>query len=764
MKFHLMKAAALAGAIAMALPVMGQDAQSSGSVQQTTLNDNGGFSINLRNQKISPQQLEKALPAMLGLSSQNTLKETKRNEDNFGIIHIAYQQYFKGIPVQDGLVLAHIKNGLVTSVNGTILAIPDEFPMPAQRITAEKALAIAQKVMGVSGLIKKYPAELVMMKNKTGENSAFVLAWKVRVDGKNEDGKISMDRVYLNAATGDLVNSISLINDADVTANAETLYRGQKQITADSYNGKYRLKDNARKIYTYNAGGVEPSSSWTATSPFVEDVDYINATTDWDEVKTLQTIVITALGNAGFIGGVGQNAVLIAAVGHGTATSIDDANLLSMNILYSANTLPVTATGLQVQVEDDSLFGAFAKVDFSTGDVVDSMAFPMPDTTLGTHNWSDTAGNQGTYFLEMAKNPALDAHWGMEMTHDFYLNELNRNSYDGNGGAVKNYINGTLTLLGTQNNAAALSAPYNSMIYGLGDGVSMGPVVGLDVMGHEFSHMVTGNNGHGGLNYQNESGALNESFSDMMGTAIEFYADSANANWTIGEGVVLQSPFYMRSMSEPNGPTIAPGFQRQPDTYLGDYWYSGNQDNGGVHVNSGVPNKWFYLLSEGGSGTNDNSYQYNVTGQGIDKAAKIAYQTLTQYLTPSATFVDAYNGSLNAAEDLYGANSSEYEAVKEAWLAVGVPNNDDTTGINTVLSENEFVKIYPNPATTKVNIQSTWNQPLEVAIFSIAGAKVRTVVVKPGHNSLSVAGLSRGTYLLKYELNQQAYAEKLTLR
>lgn len=761
MKFKLLKAVAIAGVVGLSLPSMAQS-NNQGLSQQASLKDNGGFSFNLRNQKISQQQLEKALPGMLGLSSQNKLKEIKRNTDRFGNLHVSYQQYFKGIPVQDAVILMHLKNGMVTSVNGVILPVPDEFPMPANPLSAESAISTAQKLMAVTQLLHPFQPQLVMMKNKAGESKAYVLAWNVRIDGKDKDGLLKMNRVFVNAQTGSLINTFPLIYDASVTANAETLYRGQRQITTDSVNPTmYVLRDSVRKIYTFNAGGVEASSGWGATSPFETDVDYVNPSKNWEEAKSLQSFRVDSLYSNSFISGVGQNSLLAAAVGHGQISSIDDADLLTLNLLYSAYTLPIKVNGLYIPVKDDSLFGAMAKINYS-GDIIDSFAFRMPDTTLGTHAWSDTSGNKGKYVIEMVKNPALDAHWGMEETHDFYNEEFGRNSYDGNGAEVRNYINGTFATLGTQNNAAALSY-YGSMIYGMGDGDNMGPVVGLDVMGHEFTHMVTDNNGNGGLNYQNQSGALNEAISDMMGTSIEFFADSANATWTIGEDVVLTAPYYMRSMPNPKGPNFAPGFQRQPDTYLGEYWYTGNQDNGGVHINSGVPNKWFYLVSEGGTGTNDNNYHYQVTGQGIDKAQQIVYQALTQYLTPTATFVDAYNATLNAALDVYGPDSAEYNAVKAAWLAVGVPYNDSTSGIETAAPRNNFVNIYPNPASSQFTLKSSWTKPFELSIYSVTGARIRTVKVNPGQNTVSISDLSKGTYFLKYEIEKESYAEKLSV-
>lgn len=756
-----MTAVALSGVLAASLPA---NAQSGTPVtaEQKHQSPDGSFSINFRSQKVSQQQLEQAMAGLLGMGKQTSFKEMARKTGSSGLTHIAYQQYFKGIPVQDGMVLVHLKNGLVTSANGVALPVPDDYALPASRMSAEQAIAAAQRALSITALLNRYPAELVITRNTAEGQTGFVTAWRVRIDGRNADGKVKMNKVFVNAENGALINTYPLINESDVTANAETLYQGVRTITADSYQGGYRLRDSARKVYTYNAGGVEPTGSFSQ-NPFVEDVDYVSATQDWGKVLTLNTFSIDTLGSASFLSGVGQSAVLVTAVAHGGLTSIDDADVLTMNYTFSAS-MPVIAQGLQVQVEDDSLSGAIAKVDFN-GNPLDSLAFPMSDTSVGVHHWNDTAGNAGTYTMEMAKNPALDAHWGMEMTHDYYKQIFNRDSYDGQGSKVRNYVNGTMMMMGTQTNAAALPDPYNSMVYGMGDGVTMGPVVGLDVMGHEFTHMVTDHNGFGGLNYQDESGALNESFSDMMGVSIRFFADSSIGTWTIGEGVVLEAPYYMRSMSEPNGPANAGNsFTRQPDTYHGTFWYSGQQDDGGVHINSGVPNKWYYLLSEGGSGTNDNNYQYQVTGQGLAKAEQIAYATFTQYLTPSATMVDAYYGSLDAATDLYGAHSPEYIAVQHAWWAVGVPNNDDsTTAITTVKSHSDYVSVYPNPASTTVTISSTWQQPIEMVIYSITGAKVQTISVPTGRKAVDISALSKGTYFIKYRVSHQTFAEKLTV-
>ncbi|MCX6327753.1 MAG: M4 family metallopeptidase [Bacteroidia bacterium] len=260
-------------------------------------------------------------------------------------------------------------------------------------------------------------------------------------------------------------------------------------------------------------------------------------------------------------------------------------------------------------------------------------------------------------------NPGLDAHWGIEKTYDYYLNKHGRNSFDNAHGLIKSYVYYDINI----NNAF-----WNGTInLGDGGGKEDGPKTSINTLAHEFTHGVSQNNGSGGLNYQNESGAISESFSDIFATAVEFYAKPATANWLHGDESSLIGSC-VRSLENPK-------LKQQPNTYQGQYWANplnlNDGDAGGVHTNSGIMNYWFYLLSQGGSGVNDPpwSNSYSVAGIGITKAEEIAYRTLTNFSLPiNATFYDAMQGSLNAAEYIYGAGSVEYWQVKAAWYAVGV--------------------------------------------------------------------------------------------
>ncbi|MEP6674099.1 MAG: M4 family metallopeptidase [Ferruginibacter sp.] len=271
------------------------------------------------------------------------------------------------------------------------------------------------------------------------------------------------------------------------------------------------------------------------------------------------------------------------------------------------------------------------------------------DFTDADNSWNNVNTNKDQY--------ATDAHWGAEKTYDYYFSKFNRSSVDNAGFALLSYVHVNLVAQGYPDNVNAF---WDGSRMSYGDGNSTyTPLTALDITGHEITHGVTEHSSN--LNYSGQSGAMNEGFSDIFGTAIEFYAKPGSANWLIGENIGAA----FRSMSNPNQFS-------QPDTYLGTYWYTGSADNGGVHTNSGVLNFWFYLLSQGGSGTNDVGTAYSVTGIGIDKAAAIAYRTNTFYLISTSTFANARTYAIQSATDLYGAGSAEVIATTNAWAAVNI--------------------------------------------------------------------------------------------
>lgn len=268
-------------------------------------------------------------------------------------------------------------------------------------------------------------------------------------------------------------------------------------------------------------------------------------------------------------------------------------------------------------------------------------------TTLPGTLWSDL---DNIYNASLDK-AAVSSQYNMAITYDYFKNVLNRNSFDGNGAQIKSSVH-----VGTSYNNAYWNG--TQLAFGDGDGNTFIPLSGaLDVVAHELTHAVTTYTAD--LTYQNESGALNEAMSDILGTAVEFYAN-ADPDWLCGEDIAgpgLGTPA-LRSLENP----AAYG---DPDHY--SKRYTGTSDNGGVHTNSSIINKAAYLIGNGGT-----HYGVTVQGQGVNVMEKVFYRALSTYMTSSTNFAQSRLACVQAATDYYGAGSAQVQAVKDAFTAVGI--------------------------------------------------------------------------------------------
>ncbi|AZI68565.1 M4 family metallopeptidase [Cloacibacterium normanense] len=323
---------------------------------------------------------------------------------------------------------------------------------------------------------------------------------------------------------------------------------------------------------------------------------------------------------------------------------------------------------------------------------------------------------------------ATDAHWGAEKTVDYLKAQFNRNSIDNNHFAIKSYVHYSRNYF---------NAFWDGSRMTYGDGSSTNgnkPLTALDVCAHEIGHGMTTKTAN--LVYQKESGALNEAFSDILGNSVEFWARPTKASWKLGEDF----NYVIRDMANPNA-------YGDPDTYGGTYWVNPNctpsstNDYCGVHTNSGVLNFWYYLLVNGGSGTNDKGFAYNVTGVGLDKAAQIAYRTLTTYLTSTSTYANARTYSLQAAADLYGAGSAEVTQTTNAWNAVGVGGGTSPAGrVAADATTAPVYKVAANVDRVYINFESENAEMRNVELVSITGKKVaaKSAKVVQGANNVEV--------------------------
>jgi len=340
-----------------------------------------------------------------------------------------------------------------------------------------------------------------------------------------------------------------------------------------------------------------------------------------------------------------------------------------------------------IETSFDAGLNKYVLNDLTRGNGIVTYNSANTNTMPSTHFQDNDNNWTAAEFNNTAKdNAALDAHLGAIKTYDFWKNTFNRNSFDDNNGQIRNYVHYNAT---SGSATGWDNAQWNGTAMRYGDGNSFNVLTAIDVIGHEIGHGVCQYTA--GLAYQNQSGALNEGFSDIWGTCIEQYALNGNLNapqdtaspgtssvWKIGEKLATNP---LRSMSYP----LSRG---NPDTFKGTNYTTtaddgtctpgqGN-DNCGVHNNSGVFNHWFYILTAGKAGTNNAPLPqrdtYNVTGIGMTKSSQIAYYAERDYMTANTTFADARNATLAVANSLYCSTSPEVIAVTNAWFAVNVGN------------------------------------------------------------------------------------------
>ena len=302
-------------------------------------------------------------------------------------------------------------------------------------------------------------------------------------------------------------------------------------------------------------------------------------------------------------------------------------------------------------------------------------AYKLSDPTRGGNNTTDLFGatsGTGTLFSDAddvwgngttsdRATAGVDAHYGAQMTFDYYKNVLGRNGIFNNGTGVRSRVH-----YGNGYNNAFWDG--TQMTYGDGTGNTK-PLTELDVAGHEMSHGVTENTAN--LTYSGESGGLNEATSDIFGTAVEFYANNPTdvGDYLIGEKIDING----------NGTPLRYMDKPSKDGGSADCWYSG-VGNLDVHYSSGPANHVFYLMSEGSGAKTINGVSYNsptcngstVAGIGRDAAAKIWYRALSVYMTSSTNYAGARTAAVKAATDLYGASSSQCAGVANAFSAISV--------------------------------------------------------------------------------------------
>ncbi|MFG6113855.1 M4 family metallopeptidase [Halobacillus sp. MO56] len=275
------------------------------------------------------------------------------------------------------------------------------------------------------------------------------------------------------------------------------------------------------------------------------------------------------------------------------------------------------------------------------------------------HQWGGLPGEVhskvGSAWNAEYDQPAVDAHYNSEKVYEYYLEEHDRNSIDGEGMAIKSSVH-----FGEDYNNAFWNG--HQMTYGDGDGEFFVPLsAGLDVAAHEMTHGVISHSG--GLKYQFQSGALNEAFADIFGALVD------EEDWEVGEDIMAEAAkesgrTSLRSLSNPSkypvGATYAPygdGSGMYP-SHMDEYYdLPRDLDNGGVHINSSIINHAAYYTGE---------------QIGKDKLGQIYYRALTVYFTPDTNFSQARQALIQSATDIYGEGSEEVQATEYGLNQVGI--------------------------------------------------------------------------------------------
>ena len=265
---------------------------------------------------------------------------------------------------------------------------------------------------------------------------------------------------------------------------------------------------------------------------------------------------------------------------------------------------------------------------------------------------------------------ALDAHWGLEQTYDYFLYNHGWRSLDNHGCEINAFVHANI-LEGFDASGNPVFT-FNNSIYDaydnhleFGDGNDERDILtSLDIVAHEFAHAIF----HHKVNRfdidtaeTNETNAINEGLSDIWGACVENWATTGKQTWLIGEDTYLCSG-YKRNMANPKA-------KNHPNTYKGQYWDNPRPER---HKNAGVLNYWFYLLANGGSGTNDFGYHYNVNGIGIQDAARIVFRAETTYMDSQTDYKDACEYTIRSARELYHDSPEVLYTIIEAWRAVGL--------------------------------------------------------------------------------------------
>lgn len=563
------------------------------------------------------------------------------------------QQYFKGIKVEHGTVAQVEVNNVIRLMQLEFYTIPSDIQTTAS-ISETTALQAATAFVGAkeyawqkgTDISQGYPTQkgdLVIVEDIFGnEKGRMCLAYKFDVFALEP---ASRQYVYVDAVTGKVVFSDAIIKHLDdKRTNAHKINSLKDETTLAIV--KANLRKNIFKFKSPLSPVLNRVSSYELGSGFLK----------YSGTQTLVT----------------ENTEPGKYRLHGATTGI--------NVPYQT----FNANGMTLK-------------------------------TLNINNVTDYFDNDNEWdeasYISDGTYAVLDAHWNLEQSLDYWWLVHGRKSVDNNNAAVIGMCN-----FGTNYDGAFWNSQGKILFMGTGgttNGVTVSDVTSLDVVAHEFGHGIC--DFTAGLVYKRESGALNEGFSDIWAACVDNYVNktaSTHKQPFLIADEIMDNPDVQNCLRDMSYPAN----QGQPDTYkeFSRFWFDADVENCpipissdsafgndfcGVHKNSGVLNKWFYLIAHGDTSSNAFGEDYEIAGLGFEKAEKIAYYT-EMILTPNSGFEAARIASINAVKILStfpntpGVTEADTAVIQQAWRAVGVYTDSVYNMVNTpVFASNEFTSI-----------------------------------------------------------------------
>jgi len=466
------------------------------------------------------------------------------------------------------------------------------------------------------------------LKGATAEERAIDGLNKVKADFgfAKAEGNFIIKNSETDAVTGlthtkfdRVINGIPVLNNEMIVHEAN----GELQGVTGEWN---TLSPNANKAKLNDTAAVEKAIAHTEyqgelTAPATAELVYFP---QGDKAILTYSVEVSYLGEE-----AGRWFIFVDAVNGSIVEAHNDLH-------------EVTGTGTGVLGDTKSINTTLVSGSYQLKDTTKYM-YTQKGSTIETYDFRN--GTSSQYYSTDADNvwnttaqrANVDAHFYAGKVYDYYYNTLGRNSFDGNGAKIVSGVH-----YSTNYNNAFWNG--SQMTYGDGDGSTFIALSGAyDVVAHELTHAVIERTAN--LTYSYQSGALNESWADAMASVMDA------SDWLIGEDVYTPGTAgdALRSMSNPTA-------YNQP-AHMSAY-VNTSSDNGGVHINSGIPNKAFYNFATAiGSRAN---------------AGKVWYNALRSYMTSSTNFSGARAATLQAAAALYGSTSTTYTALQKAWSDVGV--------------------------------------------------------------------------------------------